>query len=128
MLRTYNENKNALIGLKKAYDQINTVDGCYTEAIAKDNYYLSLVEQKFMRQVKDFSWFKFLRSAFINKLKAANSLFKIVKTYLRYGIHGTMPLKYQLRFVRYHLLMAFSWKKFRTMLVKKSAKHKITKT
>lgn len=90
----------------------------YKEVIAKDNYYLSLVEQKFARQVEDFTWFKYLRSLVINKLKTLNILCKILKTYLRYGFRNTMPFKYQMRFVRYHLLMAFSMKKFRLMLRK----------
>jgi glycosyltransferase involved in cell wall biosynthesis len=97
----------------------------YKEVIAKDNFYLSLVLKKFAEQARNFGWFKYLRSAVINLAKTVNILLKIGKVYVRYGHRETMPLKYQLRFVRYHLLMAFSRKKFKLMLSGNSYKSEI---
>lgn len=76
----------------------------FKEGIAKDDYYLSLVAKNYEKAEKNFR--KTLKSALINIAKAGNIVLKVSGIYIRHGFSGTLPLKYNWRFVRYHLLIS----------------------
>lgn len=74
----------------------------YKDLIAKDDYYLELALKKNNKA----SFYKRVRKAFLNILKAGNVLFKSLKIYLGYGFKESLPPIYVWRFARYHLIIA----------------------
>lgn len=82
------------------------------DCITKDNYYLRLSREKLERDIAKKSFPEMWRGLYRNLARAAWILLRILYSNIRYFKQDVLPLKYHLRFVRYHILMAISWDKW----------------
>ena len=77
------------------------------ELMAKDRHYLELIAADLNGAGKN--RMALLRVAAINLLKAGYIVLKIVRLHLRHGFCKTLPLRHNLRFIRYHLAISQIW-------------------
>lgn len=83
-------------------EPVFSVQPGYRDALRKDAYYLGLALDRYrgVRRVR------MLRNAAINVAKGFLILGRVVAVYFRHGFRDTMPVRQQLRYPRYHWMLA----------------------
>ncbi|MBU0648613.1 glycosyltransferase family 2 protein [Patescibacteria group bacterium] len=84
----------------------------YKGCIAKDNYYLSLVNKKFSNAQKKPAPARQLRAVIKNLFLPIKIFLVSVRLTLRFGTEESLPMRYVWRFMRYHFIIAWLRSKY----------------
>jgi glycosyltransferase involved in cell wall biosynthesis len=82
-------------------------EALYSQAIKKDDYYLSLVRKRMLSKRRyEKPTIVLIRAIMRNFLRAFNILYKSIKVYARHGFKESLPVAHVWRFMRYHFIIS----------------------